>query len=452
MRNINRLALLALLAFVLAPPAAQPQTLPEKFRFFVDYARFRGDDEHTYIELYFSFPQRVLTYKLTNGEFEAGVDLTVLVSRKDSIVYADRSLVPHKATDTTRGAMNLISIKKLMLPQGEYTLTVIGKDQHELSRRDSLSMRMPISLPTTEKLVLSDIELASSITKGSPGTPLYKNTFEVVPNVDGLFSATQMCYYYAEAYNLQAGNDQSDFVWRTAIYNAIGQEVISRERPRRRSAESTVLVDNIDLSNLRSGVYSLVLSLHDSSKKAVTTAGKKFFVYNEVLGIDSTLVRTETSIGHAAFLSMEEPELDLEFKWARYEATDAEKSQFSKLEGATAKRKFMADFWAKRPLGTREEYLKRVGYANRTFNVLGMEGYRSDRGRVHILYGPPDDIERHPNEAGTRPYEIWQYNNIQGGVIFVFVLRQNGGDYEQVHSTHRNELHDENWYRFAQTN
>lgn len=441
-----------LLVIAAVPRIAQSQSASERFRFFVDYARFRGDEENTYVELYFSFPQRVLTYKSNNGEFEGGVDLTVLVSLKDSIVFADRSLVPHKSSDTTRGAMNLISIKKLMLPQGEYMLTVIGKDQNDVSRRDSLSLRMPVAIHSSDKLVLSDIELSSSITKGTQGTPLYKNTFEVVPNVDGLFSATQMCYYYAEAYNLQAGSDKSDFIWRTAIYNAVGQEVISRERPRRRSAESTVLVDNVDLSSLRSGVYSLVLSLHDSSKKAVATAGKKFFVFNEVLGVDSSLMRNQSAVGQAAFLSMEEPELDLEFKWARYEANDAERSQYGKLDGAAAKRKFLADFWAKRPLGTREEYLKRVGYANRSFNALGIEGFRSDRGRVHILYGPPDDIERHPNEAGTRPYEIWQYNNIQGGVIFVFVLRQNGGDYEQVHSTHRNELHDENWYRFAQTN
>jgi len=107
----------------------------------------------------------------------------------------------------------------------------------------------------------------------------------------------------------------------------------------------------------------------------------------------------------------------------------------------------MSDFWRHREPGLREEYLARVSYANANFRQMTREGYRSDRGRVHIIYGIPDDIERHPNETETRPYEIWNYNNIQGGVYFVFVQKNTAGDYELVHSTHRNELHDENWNR-----
>jgi GWxTD domain-containing protein len=159
-------------------------------------------------------------------------------------------------------------------------------------------------------------------------------------------------------------------------------------------------------------------------------------------------------------MSMDESELDREFDWARYEARDVEKDQYAKLgkmkdkpteaeQKATldAKRKFLSDFWRHRPLGVREEYLARVAYANANFRQLAREGYRSDRGRVHIMYGMPDDFERHPNETETRPYEIWNYNNIQGGVYFVFVQKNTAGDYELVHSTHRNELHDENWNR-----
>jgi len=117
-----------------------------------------------------------------------------------------------------------------------------------------------------------------------------------------------------------------------------------------------------------------------------------------------------------------------------------------------AKRKFLRDFWAKRPAGSRDLYLKRVANANTAFAEMGREGYNTDRGRVQIMYGVPDDIDRHPNESGTRPYEVWSYNNIQGGVVFVLVERQNSGGYDLVHSTHRNELHDENWGRYAQTN
>jgi GWxTD domain-containing protein len=361
-------------------------------------------------------------------------------------------MVPHVTKDTNKSAMNLISSSNMMLREGEYMLKVVAKDANNPSRRDSVQLRLPIKLPASDKLVVSDIEFASNIKRGKQGNPFYKNTLEVIPNVDGVYSDEQKCFYYAEAYNLLAGDSKDDFTVKATIYNAIGKEVISRERPRKRSAESTVLVDNFEVANLRSGTYTLVLSLQDSAKKTLANTGKKFFVYNSVLGVDSSLLKLDPAISLSVYSAMEEPEMDREFKWTKWEAQESEKQQYESLQGVAAKRKFLTEFWTRRPVGLREQYFQRVTHANSTYNVLGMEGYRTDRGRVSIIYGNPDDIERHPNEAGTRPYEIWYFNNIQGGVQFVFVLRQNGGDYELVHSTHRNELHDENWARYAQTN
>jgi GWxTD domain-containing protein len=226
---------------------------------------------------------------------------------------------------------------------------------------------------------------------------------------------------------------------------------MSKERPRKRVAESSVLVDNLSVDKLRSGTYSLVLSVLDSGKQVLAQSGKKFFVYNPTLGVDSTLLASAASLPLQVYMSMQEPELDREFQWLRYESTDAEKGQYKELKGTEAKRKFMSDFWRKRSPEHRDEYLVRVGYTNSNFQMLGKEGYKTDRGRVYIMYGPPDDVERHPNESETRPYEIWSYNNIQGGVIFVFVQRNSGGDYELVHSTHRNELRDDNWDRVGIT-
>ncbi len=431
---------------------AQPSPPSEPLRIAVDYARFRGDDKNVYVEVYYSVPQRTLTYAPDSAGYKAGVELLMTVSVKDSLVVADRLLMPHTAKDPTSGAMNLVSLSNMMLPEGQYTLKVVAKDVNNTSRRDSISMPMQIKALSTQQLLLSDIELASVIKKGDRTSPFYKNTLEVIPNAEGVFSNERACYYYSEVYNVLEGSDQSDYLFRASILNAVGKEIISRERPRKRAAESAVLVDHLDVSGLRSGTYTLVLSLHDSTRRTLTSSAKKFFVYNATLGVDSSLLRLDPAFAAGVYSTMTEEELDREFKWARWESDETEKSQYEALRGVEAKRKFMTEFWRKRPVGKREQYLHRVAVANRQFNVLGIEGYRTDRGRVHIMYGPADDIERHPNESGTRPYEIWSYHNIQGGVIFVFVLRQNGGDYELVHSTHRNELHDENWARYAQTN
>ena len=47
-------------------------------------------------------------------------------------------------------------------------------------------------------------------------------------------------------------------------------------------------------------------------------------------------------------------------------------------------------------------------------------GWKTDRGRVLILYGEPNEIERFPNQMDKKPYEIWHYDDVEGGVIFVF--------------------------------
>lgn len=449
---VRYFALAGMVACMNVPAIPQPPAPDVPLRVQVDYARFRGDEEHTYVELYYAFPHNALTYQKDTAGYKGGIELTVWVRTKDSVHFADRFMMPHTAHDLNQRPVNLISSSAMMLKEGDYSLVVIGKDVNDHSRRDSVGMTLTVKRMPTEHLALSDIEFASSIKKGKEGSPFYKNTFEVIPNVDGVFGDGSRCYYYAEAYNLKAGGDGSDLTLKTSVYNAVGRQVISRERPRKRSAESTVLVGDVEVGNLMGGTYTLMLTLEDSSKKPLTSSWKKFFVINTTLGVDSSLLRLDPSIILPVYSTLEEPELDEEFKIMRWEARDVERKQYEQLQGAEAKRKYLTEFWSRRPLGLRDQYFARVRHTNNAFPVMGREGYRTDRGRVFILYGPPDDIERHPNEAGSKPYEVWSYNNIQGGVTFVFVLKQDGGDYELVHSTHRDELQDENWARYARTN
>jgi GWxTD domain-containing protein len=275
----------------------------------------------------------------------------------------------------------------------------------------------------------------------------YKNTLEVVPNVGGIFTEEQRCFYYAEAYNLVRGTDTIDYMLRTTVFDAVGREMLSREKPKRRPGESSVIADQFGVGRLKTGTYALVLSLLDTAGKVITTSGKKFYVYNSQLGVDSSMLSAAANLPMNIYMAMGEAELDQEFRWLRYEANDTERSNYEQLSGAESKRKFLSDFWRTRPAGRRDEYLARVAAANQTLRAGGKEGFRTDRGRVLIMYGTPDDVDRHPNEIDSRPYEIWSYTNIQGGVIFVFVQRTAGAEYELVHSTHRNELRDDNWDR-----
>jgi GWxTD domain-containing protein len=75
----------------------------------------------------------------------------------------------------------------------------------------------------------------------------------------------------------------------------------------------------------------------------------------------------------------------------------------------------------------KDEYFKRINYANRNFTAFGQDGWLTDRGRILIKFGYPDDIERHPFEMGTQPYQIWRYYALRK--TFVFIDQTGFGDY-----------------------
>jgi GWxTD domain-containing protein len=119
------------------------------------------------------------------------------------------------------------------------------------------------------------------------------------------------------------------------------------------------------------------------------------------------------------------------------------------------KRKFLFEFWKKRNTNpstperhTRAAFRALAEDANREFRSMYKEGWKTDRGRVYLTYGKPDDVERYPNSAEYAPYEVWTYNNIdnlQSGVIFVFGDLYGTNIYRLVHSTHQAEVRNEYW-------
>lgn len=74
-----------------------------------------------------------------------------------------------------------------------------------------------------------------------------------------------------------------------------------------------------------------------------------------------------------------------------------------------------------------DEFYLRVNVANQNFSTISQEGWKTDRGRIFIKFGDPDDIERHPFELNSDPYVIWRYYNYRK--IFLFLDRSGFGDY-----------------------
>jgi GWxTD domain-containing protein len=134
-----------------------------------------------------------------------------------------------------------------------------------------------------------------------------------------------------------------------------------------------------------------------------------------------------------------------------YIITDEEKSAFHKLNTAEEQEQFIEQFWLRRDPTPdtaenefKEEHYRRIAYANDRF-ASGIPGWRADRGRIYITFGPPDEIESHPSggmyerpadEGGgttsTFPFEQWRYRWIEGvgsDIKLEFVDTTQSGEY-----------------------
>ena len=116
-----------------------------------------------------------------------------------------------------------------------------------------------------------------------------------------------------------------------------------------------------------------------------------------------------------------------------YIITDEEKAAFERLNTDQERQHFVEQFWARRDPtpGTaenefKEEHYRRLAFANQHF-ASSQPGWKTDRGRIYIRYGPPDEIDSHPSGNGYRrpesegggvastyPFEDWRYNHFDG--------------------------------------
>jgi GWxTD domain-containing protein len=150
------------------------------------------------------------------------------------------------------------------------------------------------------------------------------------------------------------------------------------------------------------------------------------------------------------------PELKKAYKdWldkdVTYIITDEERKAFKKLATDDERERFIEEFWRRRDPDPdtdenefKEEYYERIAYANEHFSS-GIPGWKTDRGRIWIMYGKPDERETHPMggsyerpsyEGGgsttTYPFEIWFYRYLGGvgsGVEIEFVDPTGSGEY-----------------------
>src|ERR1022692_1838512 len=134
--------------------------------------------------------------------------------------------------------------------------------------------------------------------------------------------------------------------------------------------------------------------------------------------------------------------------------TDEERAAFKQLSNDEERDNFIEAFWQRRDPTPdteeneyKEEHYRRIAYANEHY-AAGIPGWKSDRGRIYIMYGPADEVDSHPSggsyerpmeegggETSTFPFEDWRYRYLEGigqEIIIEFVDTCMCGDYHMT--------------------
>src|SRR6201984_377428 len=138
----------------------------------------------------------------------------------------------------------------------------------------------------------------------------------------------------------------------------------------------------------------------------------------------------------------------------QYIITGEERAAWKRLKTDEEREQFIEQFWLRRDPTPdtidneyKDEHYERIAYANEHF-ASGIPGWKSDRGRMYIMYGAPDEIDSHPSggtyerpmeegggETSTFPFEDWRYRYLEGigqEIIIEFVDNCMCGDYHMT--------------------
>jgi len=458
LHSIKRFGALAVLLTLAALSFAHPHSQADStLRFDLDFARFCVNDTTAQVEVYLGVPRTALRFARSEGRLIANFECEASIHKNDVEVINHKWLVHSIARDSSeikRGQL-LFTQARFQLTVGTYRFYVRVHDPN--SQLGGVRAFQIIVEPfPANQLAMSDIELSSRLERDTTRSIFYKNHYLVLPNPGALYGLElPMLYFYTEIYNLRFPSDSSYSV-HYRIYDGEGNEAKILPSKRRPIAGAKLVeVGGFNIVTLKSGGYFFEIRVVDHATGAETSRRHKFFVYREKDQAETTTAASASALEFLAlnYRQRTEKELDKEFETTRYISTNEEKKIYNSLK-AESKRDFIAKFWQKRDQSPetprnefRENYLARVKFANDNFSGF-REGWKTDMGRVLLIYGEHDEIERFPSSNDARSYQIWRYFEIEGGVEFIFVELRSGGEMELVHSTARNELQDPDWQRW----
>lgn len=429
-----------------AQPAAVKAYMNEKF--------FYSPESGSYVEIQLHFDgATVKSKKITNGIHQGQLLVSQEIKYYTSTMHRHQVVV-NSPVSSTGDLEDFVDIYRFSLAPGEYIYRLEIEDLNSNVAPVVLEKKL-IQPEIEDKIIVSDIVPAIQITNNQDANKggLVKSGYEILPMASNYYPrGLNYLPYYVEIYNNDPLYLDSVYVIRERIIDKVSDtELHEFTRYFRYEAISNrIIVKNTNITDLPSGKYYLEIAVINRRKdvlaqnKITFVRNNRAFVNNLENGkrmpFDIELDPDSTKYYVASLIPIAgNNEVKVIIKLLK------EKNNEKNLD-------YLQSFWVKthpeRPMEAWLEYKEQVKQVQRLFATNFQKGYETDRGRVYLQYGEPNQISIVPSSPSEYPYEIWQYDKIANfsNRRFIFYSPTNlNNDFKLLHSDMIGEIQNRRW-------
>lgn len=454
MRQMNIAAWsVGFLIFLSGLAGAFPLKSRGALEFWVDGASFASDSGQAWQEIYWSLRAGDFTAMDTLGRKMARFRTEILLKdHKGTLVlnegWNSLSPMPTEQMMKQKDMVMLDQIEARKLKPGSYHLLMTITDLVE--GKQGL-VDTTFDVPGYGALGISNIELSSGISVDSAKSRFKKGSLTVKPWPGRVFD--DELYYYYEIYNLAAAADTLNKRYLRVSISAIDSPFVRILTNRDISIINGRFSDHgsYKVSGFTNGDYILKIQIIDTTGILISTSSRVSVVH-PLLGnlfSDDEISRKIAAMMHEGGKYYDQIE---------YLANAKQYALFVKLNDS-GKREFLRRFWESLDQDKNTEENETLIEHSRRYQVVddkysekiakGIKGSKTDRGRIYIKYGQPDEIEYKNMQLTSKPLEVWKYNN---GRTLVFMDITGFGRFQLIYCSTSEEPTDSKYKQYYESN
>lgn len=438
---------------------------------YFNFGLFNIPSNSPFLETYLTVVGSSVKHKAVSGGFQGSVNVKINILRAGGTLYKSESynLLGPLETDTLHNT-SFIDNQRYALPNGLYVLEISLTDNNDPSKKPFVYRENLVVDFNEKQIQSSSIQPLESYTRSQKQSAISKSGFDLIPyNVNYYPENQNKLMFYFEAYNTDTvlGHNKA-FIYTYFVQRKEDLHKMEDLAGFKRQTTASVnpLLAQLNISRLETGNYYLVVEIRDQNN-VLQMEKKWFFQRKNVIEKPAVAAKQSGPVKRTAyeffgdFNNADSLKMFVECLWPISNSTQREwEINQSIRKDPTMMKNFIVDFWQKRsgdsldPLKMWLDYYALVKEVNANYKCGKQKGYFTDRGRVTLQYGKPNQRAVRPSEPNAYPYEIWQYYRIQDHSTgqfytnrkFVFVNKMIvDGCYTVVQSDMKGELANDHW-------